>query len=228
VCAGCQVQAQCLEYALAAERGLSVDAIFGVYGGAGEADRRAMRAGGVVTGPRLLPVVERLASGFKRCCRCCDEDEVLPLSAFGKATRRADGLTAWCQKCTNDYQRERHALRAAPDGPEVALMTSMDWAVAAACRDAVPDLFFPPDDAEDLGWQDRALCAQTDPEVFFPEPGHRTSGAKKVCARCEVRPQCAEYALSNPDLTQSGVWGGLDERDRADVRRQQRSLGAAA
>ena len=105
---------------------------------------------------------------------------------------------------------------------------AMRWAAEAACRDEDPELFFTDEGAEDLGWQDRALCAQTDPEVFFPEPGHRTSEAKKVCARCEVRAECAEYALGNPDLTQSGVWGGLDERDRAAIRRQQRSLEEAA
>jgi WhiB family redox-sensing transcriptional regulator len=108
-------------------------------------------------------------------------------------------------------------------------LSALSWPTRAACQGEDPELFFPPgEDPEDLGWQDRALCAQTDPELFFPEPGHRTSGAKKVCARCEVRTECAEYALSNPDLTPSGVWGGLDERDRADIRRQQRSLEEAA
>ena len=62
-----------------------------------------------------------------------------------------------------------------------------------------------------------ALCPQTDPEIFFPEPGGSPAPAKKVCAACEVRPDCLALALSLG--TVMGVWGGLTERERASLKR---------
>ena len=75
-------------------------------------------------------------------------------------------------------------------------------------------------DVEDgvLSWQDQALCAQTDPEAFFPEKGGSTREAKKVCASCEVRTQCLEYAIENDE--RFGLWGGLSERERRRLKKQ--------
>lgn len=61
-------------------------------------------------------------------------------------------------------------------------------------------------------WQERALCSQTDPEAFFPEKGGSTAEAKKICSRCEVRPECLEHALGHHEPY--GIWGGLSERER--------------
>jgi WhiB family redox-sensing transcriptional regulator len=61
-------------------------------------------------------------------------------------------------------------------------------------------------------WQERALCAQTDPEAFFPEKGGSTREAKRICAGCEVRTECLEYALAFDE--RFGIWGGLSERER--------------
>jgi WhiB family redox-sensing transcriptional regulator len=69
-----------------------------------------------------------------------------------------------------------------------------------------------------LAWQGRALCAQTDPEAFFPEKGGSTREAKKVCASCEVRAECLEYALANDE--RFGIWGGLSERERRKLKRR--------
>lgn len=68
-----------------------------------------------------------------------------------------------------------------------------------------------------LAWQSDALCAQTDPEAFFPEKGGSTRDAKKICASCEVRAQCLEYALLNDE--RFGIWGGLSERERRKLRK---------
>jgi len=75
-------------------------------------------------------------------------------------------------------------------------------------------------DANDgaFAWQDDALCAQTDPEAFFPEKGGSTREAKRVCAKCDVRQECLEYALSHDE--RFGIWGGTSERDRRRLRRQ--------
>ncbi|GAA1876247.1 hypothetical protein GCM10009836_67010 [Pseudonocardia ailaonensis] len=73
------------------------------------------------------------------------------------------------------------------------------------------------DTGEEQEWQERALCAQTDPEAFFPEKGGSTREAKRICAGCEVRAECLEYALAQDE--RFGIWGGLSERERRRLRR---------
>ncbi|WP_448061601.1 WhiB family transcriptional regulator [Cellulomonas hominis] len=79
-------------------------------------------------------------------------------------------------------------------------------------------MFGEPEDDGVMGWQERALCAQTDPEAFFPEKGGSTREAKKVCAGCDVRGECLEYALANDE--RFGIWGGLSERERRKIKRR--------
>ncbi|WP_349828702.1 WhiB family transcriptional regulator [Brevibacterium litoralis] len=74
-----------------------------------------------------------------------------------------------------------------------------------------------------LAWQDQALCAQTDPEAFFPEKGGSTREAKKVCASCEVRSECLDYALDNDE--RFGIWGGLSERERRKIKQLKKRAG---
>lgn len=66
-------------------------------------------------------------------------------------------------------------------------------------------------------WRSRGACLSADPELFFPLTSHGPSAeqlrrAKGVCARCPVRSQCLEYALSTHQL--HGVWGGTGEDER--------------
>jgi WhiB family redox-sensing transcriptional regulator len=42
--------------------------------------------------------------------------------------------------------------------------------------------------------------------------------AKAVCATCQVRRSCLEYAVGRGHLT--GVWGGTTEEERQVLRRQ--------
>ena len=76
----------------------------------------------------------------------------------------------------------------------------------------------PEEDENPLAWQSDSLCAQTDPEAFFPEKGGSTRDAKKICASCEVRTRCLEYALENDE--RFGIWGGLSERERRKLRKR--------
>ena len=69
-----------------------------------------------------------------------------------------------------------------------------------------------PGENEDLSWQEDALCAQVDPELFFPEKGQPSRDAKKICAGCEVRKQCLQWAIATNQ--RHGVWGGLTSRER--------------
>lgn len=65
-------------------------------------------------------------------------------------------------------------------------------------------------------WEESALCLQTDPEVFFPLASQSTVKAKRICAQCPVRAQCLDSAMSRDE--RFGVWGGLSERQRRDLR----------
>jgi WhiB family redox-sensing transcriptional regulator len=66
-------------------------------------------------------------------------------------------------------------------------------------------------------WWRSAACLEADPELFFPVAGHgpgarETAKAKAVCAACQVRRQCLQYALATRQL--HGVWGGTSEDER--------------
>ncbi|MEV6738195.1 WhiB family transcriptional regulator [Streptomyces sp. NPDC051104] len=71
--------------------------------------------------------------------------------------------------------------------------------------------------ASDIPWQDQALCAQTGSDFFFPEPGSSVREAKRICGLCESRAACLEHALTHDE--RFGVWGGLSEKERLQLRR---------
>ncbi|MDH6626369.1 WhiB family redox-sensing transcriptional regulator [Streptomyces sp. LBL] len=65
-------------------------------------------------------------------------------------------------------------------------------------------------------WHAQALCAQTGADFFFPEPGSSVREAKRICGMCEMRSACLEYALAHDE--RFGVWGGLSEKERLQLR----------
>jgi WhiB family transcriptional regulator, redox-sensing transcriptional regulator len=73
-------------------------------------------------------------------------------------------------------------------------------------------------------WRYLAICRTEDPELFYPvsSSGHvyaaQVERAKAVCRRCPVRAECLSEALTNP-LGGFGIWGGLAEDERRDLRR---------
>jgi WhiB family redox-sensing transcriptional regulator len=72
-------------------------------------------------------------------------------------------------------------------------------------------------------WRELAACRGSDIGVFFPGRGESAEPARRVCAGCPVREPCLDYALGHGII--SGVWGGLAERDRRELR--SRRVGAA-
>jgi WhiB family redox-sensing transcriptional regulator len=70
-----------------------------------------------------------------------------------------------------------------------------------------------------LDFRTEGLCAQTDPEAFYPDSGVNAHAAKAVCRACPVIEACREHALTAPEPY--GVWGGLSERERQALRRDQ-------
>lgn len=74
-------------------------------------------------------------------------------------------------------------------------------------------------------WMPRAACADLPTQMFYPI-GRRgaasfADNAKLVCSVCSVRTKCLELALEADEV--DGIWGGLDEFERAKLRRKRRS-----
>ncbi len=65
-------------------------------------------------------------------------------------------------------------------------------------------------------WHARAACRGVGTEVFFPADQLTFTRARQICAGCEVRAECLEFALEHPSL--KGIWAGLSERARARAR----------
>lgn len=79
-------------------------------------------------------------------------------------------------------------------------------------------------------WQQDAACRGEDTETFFPELQRgpfilQIKAAKAVCERCTVVDRCLSWAL---DTGQHGIWGGLDENERAELTSKKASPTARA
>lgn len=99
----------------------------------------------------------------------------------------------------------RRAYDVSTRGPE-------DWRAGAPCLDEEPELFFPVGDG--------------------PAAQEQITEAKIVCAGCEAREVCLEWALGRDAKGrvrgEYGVWGGLSEDERrAEMRRRSRRSGRA-
>ncbi|WP_394427220.1 WhiB family transcriptional regulator [Streptomyces sp. SGAir0957] len=74
-----------------------------------------------------------------------------------------------------------------------------------------------------MEWLNEAACRQEDPELFFPigDTGPallQIEEAKSACRRrCPVSQQCLQWALETGQ--EHGVWGGLSEKERRQLRR---------
>jgi WhiB family redox-sensing transcriptional regulator len=119
-----------------------------------------------------------------------------------------------------------------PDSPEEEVMTDIDETRALL---ESPDAFGPlgrrPAHGEaayagcrDEGaWRSAAACRFADPDLFFPISGSgsalaQIAQAKAVCAGCPVQRQCRAFALRSGE--RYGIWGGMTEHERYQLRRQ--------
>jgi WhiB family redox-sensing transcriptional regulator len=80
-------------------------------------------------------------------------------------------------------------------------------------------------DPDQTTWITGAACIGEDPELFFPMGPPtlvtaQTARAKAVCVACPVRDECLEWSLVTAQ--DAGVWGGLDEDERRELRRRRR------
>jgi hypothetical protein len=68
---------------------------------------------------------------------------------------------------------------------------------------------------EPPAWHAHAACAGMGADRFFPERGIEVADALNVCGTCPVTAECLDAGL----MERSGVWGGLPERRRRNLRR---------
>lgn len=77
----------------------------------------------------------------------------------------------------------------------------------------------------DPSWRKRAACKGVDPALFYPakdgEAHSEIAAAKRICAGCEVRAECREYAVAAVEVF--GIFGATTPRERKVIRRQRRS-----
>jgi WhiB family transcriptional regulator, redox-sensing transcriptional regulator len=79
------------------------------------------------------------------------------------------------------------------------------------------------------GWWSRAACLTSDPDLFFPVSSSgpalsQVRRAKAICARCEIRQPCFDYALESGPI--QGIWGGTTEEERRRFRNRNSPAGA--
>lgn len=70
-------------------------------------------------------------------------------------------------------------------------------------------------------WADDAACLHADPDLWFPEKGENGEAAKAICDSCPVAADCHDYATNSP-VALNGIWGGVGERRRRELRRHLR------
>lgn len=60
-----------------------------------------------------------------------------------------------------------------------------------------------------------SACSPSTTDLFYSEEPNEIAQAKAICATCPVRAECLTWAVPNEDY---GVWGGLDEVERRQLR----------
>lgn len=74
----------------------------------------------------------------------------------------------------------------------------------------------------ETAWMLDGSCRDSRPGTFFPSDGLGVEAAQRICAQCQVRLECLEYALTH--RIEHGVWGGASERERRRILRARREL----
>ena len=74
----------------------------------------------------------------------------------------------------------------------------------------------------DQTWRQSAKCLYANPSIFFPSPGpyarNDFTPALAVCSGCPVWAECLDFAFTDPDTDEWGVWGGHTPGQRKQFR----------
>ena len=71
-------------------------------------------------------------------------------------------------------------------------------------------------------WRAASACLTADPDLFFPiaagtAVATQVSRARRICAGCQVRQQCLDFAMRSGE--KDGIWGGTTPEERIRDRR---------
>ncbi|MDP9334657.1 MAG: WhiB family transcriptional regulator [Actinomycetota bacterium] len=93
-------------------------------------------------------------------------------------------------------------------------MASIDLDALSIDPDAWADFL----DGMRPAWHRDAACREhvAEANLWFPERGEPSEPAKRICAGCLVRVECAADALDQCQFT-VGIWGGLSGRQRREL-----------
>jgi WhiB family redox-sensing transcriptional regulator len=72
-----------------------------------------------------------------------------------------------------------------------------------------------------VSWRDEAACIGLDSDTFFYQESTGAAAkmaraAKAICKTCPVLRECGDYAIRTKQP--NGIWGGMSERQRQQVR----------
>lgn len=108
--------------------------------------------------------------------------------------------------------------------PRAARRDSLGREIVPRIMDAMDRWFAHPGPGD---WVLQAACVGHNPEMWHPQvthagrhgPWHRgqLERARAICAECPVRQQCLSYGVDHREV---GVWGGLTEDERDELRRR--------
>jgi len=76
-------------------------------------------------------------------------------------------------------------------------------------------------------WAARAACAGLDTGLWYPSGDasmaeEQGAEARRICAGCPVQQQCLDWAMETRE--KFGIFGGLDEHERQNLRRRQQRV----
>lgn len=128
----------------------------------------------------------------------------------------------------------QRALRQLQLAPGIWICRTKQWVHASIfdTHDELPLIVDLPDIPQRIlpypEWHQWALCAGMPVAAFFGAASDERptmkrselSAARRVCAACEVKTQCLQWALSPETREKHGVWGGTSGRQRAVMRKK--------
>lgn len=75
--------------------------------GAKPGDGRMVNAIAAAAAAKHARMLAELATGRKRCPRCCEPGQTLPLAEFGRQKHAPSGLHGWCRACVAADKRAK-------------------------------------------------------------------------------------------------------------------------
>lgn len=96
------------------------------------------------------------------------------------------------------------------------MVQSSDFGDDAGVTPTPVDAALEQDEGSSLPWYERGACLGMNPNLFFPKRGEKIpEEVAEACSSCIVRKECETAGLG-----EYGIWGGLSERARRQVRRR--------